>query len=111
MGFPLGSWIGLASTSIVEDLIAGYVAPERWGWGGVGVDLTGASILGSGEGAVLRDGCGVSDFGGGPLWGSLRIFLLMKEIRLSIHLIKECLTMKFPASRSLSVQLQFRCPS
>ena len=29
MGLPFGSYIGLASTSILEDLIAGYVAPER----------------------------------------------------------------------------------
>lgn len=51
---PLGSCIGLASTSIFEDLIAGYDAPERCG--GVGVDLTGASILGNGEGADLPPG-------------------------------------------------------
>ena len=75
MGFPLGSCIGFASTSIVDVLVAGYDAPERCG--GVGVDLTGASILGSGEGAALRGGCGVSDFGGAPLWVSVRRFFLM----------------------------------
>lgn len=29
IGFPFGSYIGLASTSILEVLIAGYVAPAR----------------------------------------------------------------------------------
>lgn len=31
MGFPLGSYMGLASTSSFEDLIAGYEEPDRGG--------------------------------------------------------------------------------
>ena len=31
IGFPLISYIGLASTSMLEDLTAGYEAPDLWG--------------------------------------------------------------------------------
>ncbi len=48
IGFPLGSYIGLASTSNFEDLIAGYKEPDRGG-----VAFAEGSSLTAGDRAVL----------------------------------------------------------
>ena len=54
IGFPLGSYIGLASTSTFEDLVAGYEAPDLGG-----VAFAGGSILTAGERGVLEVESGV----------------------------------------------------
>ncbi len=52
--FPLGSYIGLASTSSFEDLIAGYEAPDLGG-----VAFAEGSSLTAGERGVLGTESGV----------------------------------------------------
>ncbi len=54
IGFPLGSYIGLASTSTFEDLIAGYEAPDLGG-----VAFAGGSTMTAGERGVLETESGV----------------------------------------------------
>lgn len=55
IGLPFGSYIGLASTSILEILIAGYVVPGR-----ADVGLVGASCPGAGDWKGLPIGSGVA---------------------------------------------------
>ena len=54
IGFPLGSYIGLASTSMLEDLTAGYEAPDLWG-----AAFTEDSTLTAGDRGVLGTESGV----------------------------------------------------
>ena len=54
IGLPFGSYMGFASTSILEDLIAGYEAPDR-----CGATFTEGSTLTAGDRGVLGTESGV----------------------------------------------------
>lgn len=80
IGLPFGSYIGLASTSILEVLVAGYVAPER-----EDVGFAKASCPGAGDCRDLLASSGVAALTGDVLTALMRCGCLFATI--STHVI------------------------